>query len=225
MTDDDQKPAISAEEMERRREHVKAAIADSRIEGLPPPSRPEQAILDAYIRGEIEAGDLVTAYLPVGIGPHALDPIEIQLPVIRSKEGDAARSHPRQPPLPWQHVHQLLRQEGAALDLLKADAATGIAVAARSLIGANPGAGLPGAGIHPVAAVDAVAEIEPGQPQKTPSALIAPKNSVSTRSARIMHDAYVCPVSLKSSLLLRASGVPEPRNHDLKTVLLVLIEV
>ena len=63
MTDDDQKPAISAEEMQRRREHVKAAIADSRIEGLPPPSRPEQAILDAYIRGEIEAGDLVTAYL------------------------------------------------------------------------------------------------------------------------------------------------------------------
>jgi hypothetical protein len=53
---------ISPEEMQRRREHVRAAIADSRIEGLPPPSRPEQAILDAYIRGEIEAGDLVTAY-------------------------------------------------------------------------------------------------------------------------------------------------------------------
>jgi hypothetical protein len=48
--------------MQRRREHVRAAIADSRIEGLPPQSRPEQAILDAYIRGEIEAGDLVTAY-------------------------------------------------------------------------------------------------------------------------------------------------------------------
>jgi len=72
MTDDDQKPAISAEEMQRRREHVKAAIADSRIEGLPPPSRTEQAILDAYIRGEIEAGDLVTAYLsrePAARGP------------------------------------------------------------------------------------------------------------------------------------------------------------
>ena len=48
--------------MQRRREHVRTAIADSRIEGYPPPSRPEQAILDAYIRGEIEAGDLVTAY-------------------------------------------------------------------------------------------------------------------------------------------------------------------
>jgi Antitoxin VbhA len=55
-------PVISPEEIQRRREHVKAAIADSRIEGYPPPSRPEQAILDAYIRGEIEAGDLVTAY-------------------------------------------------------------------------------------------------------------------------------------------------------------------
>ena len=53
---------ISLEEMERRRAHVKAAIADSRIEGYPPPSRPEQDILDAYIRGEIEAADLVTAY-------------------------------------------------------------------------------------------------------------------------------------------------------------------
>jgi hypothetical protein len=53
---------ISPEEMQRRREHVKAAIADSRIEGYPPPSRPEQDILDAYIRGDIEAADLVTAY-------------------------------------------------------------------------------------------------------------------------------------------------------------------
>jgi hypothetical protein len=53
---------ISPEEMQRRREHVRTAIADSRIEGLPPPSRPEQAILDAYIRGEIEADDLITAY-------------------------------------------------------------------------------------------------------------------------------------------------------------------
>jgi hypothetical protein len=54
---------ISPEEMERRRVHVRVAIADGRIEGYPPPSRPEQDILDAYIRGEIEAGDLVTAYL------------------------------------------------------------------------------------------------------------------------------------------------------------------
>jgi hypothetical protein len=60
---DDPKPTITPEEMERRRRHVEAAIADSRIEWLPPPSRPEQAILDAYIRGEIEACDLVTVYL------------------------------------------------------------------------------------------------------------------------------------------------------------------
>jgi Antitoxin VbhA len=45
-----------------RREHVKAAIADSRIEGLPSPSRAEQDILDAYIRGEIDACDLVEVY-------------------------------------------------------------------------------------------------------------------------------------------------------------------
>jgi hypothetical protein len=56
------KPAITPEEMQRRRVHVNAAIADSRIEGLPPPSRQEQDILDAYIRGEIDAADLVTAY-------------------------------------------------------------------------------------------------------------------------------------------------------------------
>jgi uncharacterized protein (DUF433 family) len=52
---------ISAEEMQRRRAHVKAAIADSRIEGLPPPTSPELEIFAAYIRGEIEAADLVTA--------------------------------------------------------------------------------------------------------------------------------------------------------------------
>src|SRR5215217_2654819 len=56
------KPVISPSEIERRRKHVKAAIADSRIEGYPPPSRPEKAILDAYIRGEIDAQDLVEVY-------------------------------------------------------------------------------------------------------------------------------------------------------------------
>jgi hypothetical protein len=45
-----------------RRKHVETAIADSRIEGYPPPSRPEQDILDAYIRGEIEIEDLVEVY-------------------------------------------------------------------------------------------------------------------------------------------------------------------
>jgi hypothetical protein len=62
MTADPQ-PTITPEEMQRRRGHVRAAIADSRIEGFPPPSRPEQAILEAYIRGEIEAADLVAAYV------------------------------------------------------------------------------------------------------------------------------------------------------------------
>ena len=59
MTDD---PAISPEEMQRRRVHVRTAIADSRIEGLPPPTSRELEILEAYIRGEIEAGELVEAY-------------------------------------------------------------------------------------------------------------------------------------------------------------------
>jgi Antitoxin VbhA len=61
MTGDDPKPAISAEEMERRRAHVRVAIADSRIEGSFP-NRAELEIYAAYIRGEIEAADLVTAY-------------------------------------------------------------------------------------------------------------------------------------------------------------------
>jgi uncharacterized protein (DUF433 family) len=59
---DDPKPPITAEEVERRRGHVRAAIADSRIEGMAPPGQRERTIFEAYIRGEIEAGDLVRAY-------------------------------------------------------------------------------------------------------------------------------------------------------------------
>jgi hypothetical protein len=59
---DDPKPRITPEEMERRRGHVRAAIADSRIEGMAT-SAAELVIFESYIRGEIEAGDLVTAYL------------------------------------------------------------------------------------------------------------------------------------------------------------------
>ena len=60
MTDD---PKITPEEMEGRRRHVRTAIADSRIEGMTPPGAEELAIFESYIRGEIEAGDLVTASL------------------------------------------------------------------------------------------------------------------------------------------------------------------
>ena len=42
-----------------RRKHVRTAMADSRIEGLPPPSGWEVEIWEAYIRGEIEADDLM----------------------------------------------------------------------------------------------------------------------------------------------------------------------
>ena len=52
---------ISAEEAERRRAHVRVAIADSRIEGMIPPNSAELEIFAAYIRGEIEALDLVAA--------------------------------------------------------------------------------------------------------------------------------------------------------------------
>jgi hypothetical protein len=58
---DDTKPMISPEEMQRRRKHVSVAIADSRIEGIAT-SDAEQEVFDAYIRGEIEARDLVTTY-------------------------------------------------------------------------------------------------------------------------------------------------------------------
>jgi hypothetical protein len=53
-------PIISPEEAERRRKHVRVAIADSRLEGIET-SAETQAVFDAYIRGEIEASDLVNA--------------------------------------------------------------------------------------------------------------------------------------------------------------------
>jgi hypothetical protein len=58
----DPKPRITPEEMERRRGHVRCAIADSRIEGDIAIGAEELAIFEAYIRGEIDAADLVTAY-------------------------------------------------------------------------------------------------------------------------------------------------------------------
>ena len=53
---------INSAEIEWRKKHVETAIADDRIEGFPPPSRIELKIYDAYIRGEIEAQDLVEVY-------------------------------------------------------------------------------------------------------------------------------------------------------------------
>jgi hypothetical protein len=54
-----------------RRKSVKAAIADSRLAGLPPPGPAEQAVLDAFIRGEIEAENLVEAIKKMlGISSH-----------------------------------------------------------------------------------------------------------------------------------------------------------
>ena len=56
------KPSITPEEMQRRRVHVRVAIADSGIEGDIAISAAELEVFEAYIRGEIEAADLVTAY-------------------------------------------------------------------------------------------------------------------------------------------------------------------
>jgi hypothetical protein len=55
---DDPKPKITPEEMQRRREAVRQALACNRIEGIKhdPASDP---IFEAWILGEIEAGDLV----------------------------------------------------------------------------------------------------------------------------------------------------------------------
>jgi hypothetical protein len=54
---DDPKPTISPEEMQRRRAHVRTAIADNRIEGIAT-SAATLEICAAYIRGDIEAADL-----------------------------------------------------------------------------------------------------------------------------------------------------------------------
>jgi hypothetical protein len=56
-----ERPAITPEEMQRRRRHVEVAIADNRLAGFDT-NDDARAVCDAYIRGEIEAGELVTAY-------------------------------------------------------------------------------------------------------------------------------------------------------------------
>jgi Antitoxin VbhA len=53
------KPVISPEEIEHRHRHVATALADSRIEGFSPPSRPEERIHDAFVRGDINAAELM----------------------------------------------------------------------------------------------------------------------------------------------------------------------
>jgi hypothetical protein len=55
------KPVISPAEIERRKKHVAVAVANERIEGMTPCPEADE-ICAAYIRGEIEAKDLVTVY-------------------------------------------------------------------------------------------------------------------------------------------------------------------
>jgi hypothetical protein len=52
------KPRITADEMARRREALRHADADSRIEGLFR-SPESQSIFEAYVRGEIELQDIL----------------------------------------------------------------------------------------------------------------------------------------------------------------------
>ncbi len=51
-------PAISAEEMERRRKYVRRAIRSNAMEGAAHGADVEP-ILEAYISGEIEATDII----------------------------------------------------------------------------------------------------------------------------------------------------------------------
>ena len=53
------KARLSAEEVARRREHVRVADANNRIEGIYRNSESD-AVFDAYVRGEIEATEIVT---------------------------------------------------------------------------------------------------------------------------------------------------------------------
>jgi hypothetical protein len=55
-------PLLSPAEIERRRAAFRAAEANNRIEGLPPLSGAELEIFEAYIRGEIEAHELLDVY-------------------------------------------------------------------------------------------------------------------------------------------------------------------
>ena len=55
---DKPKPKISAEEMARRRQHVRNADANNRLEGIFRDSESD-AVFEAYVRGEIEATEIV----------------------------------------------------------------------------------------------------------------------------------------------------------------------
>jgi hypothetical protein len=54
---------MTGEEIERQRAHVRVAISENRLEGITTSTETLEAICEAYIRGEIEAGDLVAAYV------------------------------------------------------------------------------------------------------------------------------------------------------------------
>ena len=58
VTHEKPKSVLSAEEMERRRETVRRAVASSRIEGMT--HAPEaDPVFEAYVRGEIDAREIV----------------------------------------------------------------------------------------------------------------------------------------------------------------------
>lgn len=52
------KARMTSEEIERRRRHVRVADSENRLEGIYRDSQSD-VVFDAYIRGEIEATDIV----------------------------------------------------------------------------------------------------------------------------------------------------------------------
>jgi hypothetical protein len=96
------------------------------------------------------------------------DPIGFAVPVIRREHRQALGAEAGQPRAAFAvlHVHQFLRQEGAALNLLNGEAARGATpeIKPRPLIGANAAVGRvhPGSGVNAVATIHTVTDVESG---------------------------------------------------------------
>ena len=62
------KPKITAAEMERRREALRQADADNRIEGQFPTSE-DTAIFEAFVRGDIERDEILPRLNAIHLRP------------------------------------------------------------------------------------------------------------------------------------------------------------
>ena len=89
---------ISAEEAERRRTHVRIAISENRLAGIATRAK-TQAVFDAYIRGEIEAGDLAkTLTGEPSYSSEILDVLRGLKPPIKRPSGGNMQEHPMSDP-------------------------------------------------------------------------------------------------------------------------------